>query len=417
MMNFSLLLKLVLFGLCGGVIAVAKDFVVTEYGAIAGGKVLNTAAIQSAIEAAHVAGGGRVTIPEGVFRTGSLFLRADVEFHVAKGATLLGSSDINDYPKRNTRIEGHFEPWRLALLNAEQLDRVRISGEGTVDGNGIPFWAAFWQRRKENPECTNLEVERPRLLFLDRCRDVEIKEVRLRDSGFWNIHLYRCRGVLIEGVSITAPDSGVIRGPSTDGIDIDSSQDVVIRRTHISVGDDCIALKGTKGPLAHLDADSPPVENVLVEDCTFGDGAGVLVCGSEATTVRNITVRNIEVTGDNPLVRLKLRADTPQLYENILFENVRLSGTGWLFQISPWTQFFDLKGHPAPARVARNVVVRNVRGTFGDFGRIAPAAGDTLQDFTLENIHVTFTGERRELGPVKNLQVRDVSFNGRLFTP
>lgn len=397
--------------------AAAADFDITRHGAVADGKTLNTAAIQSAIDEAHQAGGGRVVIPEGVFLSGSLFLKKGVELHVAEGARLLGSNNIEDYPKRNTRIEGHFEPWRMALINAEQLEGVRISGTGTFDGNGIMYWAAFWQRRKENPDCTNLEVERPRMMFIDRCTDVEIKGVKLVDSGFWNIHLYRCQDVLIEDVSITAPHTGLIRGPSTDGIDIDSSRDIVIRRTYISVGDDNIALKGTKGPMALEDKDSPPVENVLVEDCTFGDGAGAIVCGSEATIIRNITVRNSRLEGNCPLLRLKLRADTPQLYENIVCENISLAGKGSLFAIATWTQFFDLKGHEPPQRVARNIVVRNVTGTYGDFGRIKPEEGDTLRDFTFEDIHVTFTGSRRELGTIENLRVEDVTFNGKPFAP
>ena len=91
----------------------------------------------------------------------------------------------------------------------------------TLNGNGVPFWEAFWQRRKENPNCTNLEVERPRLMFIDRCRDVLISGVSLEDSGFWNVHLYRCRDVTVEGLRITIPSAAKLnlRGPSTDGIE------------------------------------------------------------------------------------------------------------------------------------------------------------------------------------------------------
>ncbi len=80
-----------------------------------------------------------------------------------------------------------------------------------------------------------------------------------------------------------------ILGPSTDGIDIDSSQKVTVRKCYISVNDDNIALKGSKGPLAGEDKDSRPVEDILIEDCEFGDGNGMITCGSEATLVRNVT--------------------------------------------------------------------------------------------------------------------------------
>jgi alpha-L-rhamnosidase len=197
-----------------------KAWSITECGAVAGGRTLATAAIQQTIELAASSGGGRVVVPAGVFRSGSVFLRPGVELYLDEGAVLLGSNAIEDYPKRNTRIEGHFEPWPMALINAEQMDRVRIGGPGILDGNGIMYWAAFWQRRKENPACTNLEVERPRLMFIDRCTDVEITGLTFRDSGFWNLHIYRCRDVIVDGVRITAPATFQILGASTDGIDV-----------------------------------------------------------------------------------------------------------------------------------------------------------------------------------------------------
>ncbi len=144
-----------------------RRFVVTDFGAVADGKTLNTGAIQQAIDRAEAAGRGVVEIPQGTFRSGSIFLKRGVELWLVEGAVLLGSADIADYPKRETRIEGQFEPWRMALVNAQGLERVRIGGKGTINGNGVPFWQAFWQRRKENPKCTNLEVERPRLMFID----------------------------------------------------------------------------------------------------------------------------------------------------------------------------------------------------------------------------------------------------------
>jgi polygalacturonase len=396
----------------------AATFSVIDFGATADDATLDTEALQKAIDRAHEQGGGRVVLPQGVFRSGSLFLKQGVELHLEKEAVLLGSNNIADYPKRTTRIEGHFPEWRMALINAQNLTGVRITGSGKIDGNGILFWAAFWQRRKENRNLTNLEIERPRMFFIDRCNDVRLEGLTLRDSGFWNVHLYRCRDVLLEGLDIATPGQGsVIRAPSTDGIDIDSCQNVTIRRCKISVDDDCIALKGTKGPLAHQDESSPPVENILVEDCEFGDGHGVLTCGSEATIVRNVTIRNCKIGGSNNVVRLKLRPDTPQLYENLTFENLTLASTGGrLLDVKPWTQFFDLKGHPLQPSVVRNVTIRNVTGSYGSLGVLNPNAIDTVDGITLENISLTVADEKFELGQtVKNLAARNVTINGKPF--
>lgn len=389
---------------------------ITAFGAVADGKTLNTTAIQQAIDAAAAAG-GTVVIPKGVFLSGSVFLKPGVELLLEQGAVLLGSNRIEDYPKRETRIEGHFEPWRMALVNAQEMPRVRIHGAGKIDGNGILFWAQFWQRRKENPQCTNLEVERPRLMFIDRCQDVRIEGLTFRDSGFWNLHLYRCDGVAIEGLDIQAPTKGHILGPSTDGMDLDSSRNVTIRKCKISVNDDNIALKGSKGPLADQDAASPPVENILIEDCQFGDGNGMVTCGSEATTIRNVTVRNCVITGDSTVLTLKLRPDTPQHYEHILIENIQLAGNGRVLNVAPWTQFFDLKGHAPPSRRVNDITLRNLTGSFRTLGTLMGNPNDTLENITLENLNLQLASEEFHLGKVTNLVMKNVQVNGKPVAP
>ncbi len=420
-----------------------KRFVISEFGAVADGKTINTVSIQKAIDQAAAAGGGIVDIPAGTWRSGSIFLKKDVELQLAENAVLLGSTNIEDYPKRDTRIEGHFEPWRMALVNAQELEGVRIGGKGVLDGNGITFWAQFWQRRRENPKCTNLEVERPRLMFIDRCKDVRVEGISLRYSGFWNLHLYRCSDVLVDGLTITAPtrhtkhrhyisdsilkgmkDEASVKnaplkdnilGPSTDGIDIDSSQRVTVRNCYISVNDDNIALKGSKGPLADQDKDSPPVEDILVENCEFGDGNGMITCGSEATLIRNVTVKNCRITGDATLLTLKLRPDTPQHYENILIDGITLEGgMGRVLNVAPWKQFFDLKGHAPPTRTVNNITLRNVKGEFHTLGSLGGNPGDTLRDITLENFDLKLADPVFEPREVQNLVMKNVRINGEL---
>ncbi len=422
----------------------AADFRITDFGAVADGKTLNSEAIQKAIDAAAEKG-GVVVVPQGTFLSGSIFLKPGVELRIEKDAVLLGSMDINDYPKQETRIEGHFEPWRMALVNARNMDKVRISGEGKLDGNGITYWAKFWQRRRENPKCTNLEVERPRLMFIDRCTDVKVEGISLTYSGFWNLHLYKCSDVLLQGLTITAPtrhtnhrnymtreilkgmeaDEKVrnqplkdnILGPSTDGIDIDSSRKVTVRGCYISVNDDNIALKGSKGPLADQDTDSPPVENIVVEDCEIGDGNGLITCGSEATWVRNVSVRNCRITGDATMLTLKLRPDTPQHYENLTFENITLQGSGRVMNVAPWTQFFDLKGHQPPKRRVNDITLRGIRGNFATFGTLRGNDGDVLEDFTFEDIDLKLVNDEFSPADVRNLKSKNVKLNSKEWSP
>lgn len=408
----------------------AADFKITDFGAIGDGATLNTPAIQHAID--HAAKEkGRVVVPAGVFKTGSIFLKQGAALHFEEGAVLAGSNDLADYPKRMTRIEGHFEPWRMALVNAENLTDVRITGRGTLDGNGKSFWAAYWKLRAENPECTNLEVERPRLMFLDNCRNVHIKGIHLKDSGFWNLHLYKCSNVELDGLTITAPhgdppqitnveqpwdEISIGRAPSSDGIDVDSCQQVAIRNCTISVGDDCIALKGTKGPLALEDKRSPPVENILVDGCDFQSGHGMLTCGSEATIVRNVSVRNSKVGPGIPVVRFKLRPDTPQLYENFEFTSLRLTNAQALFDVKPWTQFFDLKGHQPPKSVVRKVTLRDITGSVQSLGELRGNPGDVIEHVRLEDVNLTAKQPTLRTAAAAAIRLTDVNINGEPFT-
>jgi polygalacturonase len=411
-------------------VAGADDFNITEFGAVGDGVTLNTPAIQHAIDHAATAG-GRVVVPKGTFKTGAIFLKQDASLHLEEGAVLVGSTDLADYPPRMTRIEGHFETWRPALVNASGMTNLRITGTGALNGNGRPFWTAYWKRRAENPACTNLEVERPRLMFLDDCRDVVVSGIHLKNSGFWNLHLYKCRDVTIDGITITAPhgdppkitdvaqpwdEISIGRAPSSDGIDVDSCQDVAIRNCTISVGDDCIALKGSKGPLALDDASSPPVENILVEDCDFQNGHGVLTCGSEATIIRNVRVRRARVGAGIPVVRLKLRPDTPQLYENIEFDTLTLDNAQAIFDVKPWTQFFDLAGHEPPRSVVRNVVVRNVTGSVESLGELRGNRGDAIENILLENIDLTARRPRLRTDHAQAIRLDNVVINGQPFT-
>ena len=389
---------------------------ITDFNAMGDGRSMNTQAIQKAIDHVAQAGGGTVVVPDGVFTTGALFLKPGVNLHLDKGAVLRGSTFIEDYPKTMTRIEGHFEEWRPALINASKIDHLRITGEGMLEGSGQPFWQLFWKRLAADSKTKNLDVDRPRLMFIDSCNDVVISGISLKDSGFWNLHIYRCREVLVEKVTVSAP----VGAPSTDGMDIDSSQNVTIRGCSISVDDDCIAIKGSKGPLALNDKDSPPVEHIRIVDCTFALGHGVVTLGSEATIVRDVVVENCRVisassTRSNSVVRLKLRPDTPQTYEDIHFNNITVEGYGQLISIDPWTQYFDLKGQTPPQSTVRNVTISNITGSYDSIGSIKGHDHAKISDITLENINLTLKSAKLRMGKVENLVIKNVIINGKPF--
>ena len=390
---------------------------ITRHGAVGDGATINTGAIQKTIDSIAAAGGGTAEIPEGVFLCGAIFLKPGVNLHLDKGAVLRCPTDMKHFPAQRTRIEGHFEEsFNPALINADGCDGLQITGEGTLDGAGLPIWEAFWKSIKANRKFKNLDLPRARLCLLENSKNVTVRGITFKDSQFWNLHLYKCEEVLVEKVRFEVPDD-YKQAPSSDGVDVDSCRDVVIRDCWFSVTDDCVAMKGSKGPFAMEDKASPPVESVLVTGCTFKRGHQAVSCGSEATIVRNIVIENCTVKGPMPLFRGKLRPDTPQRYENITFRNIVFENAGAsIFAIAPWTQYFDLKGQPAPSSVLKGVTVSGVTGELASLGSIGGHNNAAISDITLENIDVKARSTNFQVSDkVKNLQFKNVKVNGQPY--
>jgi polygalacturonase len=396
---------------------VGKTISITDLGAVADGTTLNTGKIQLAIERLS-SGGGTVVIPKGVFLTGAIFLKPGVNLHLEKDAVLSGSTDMKNYPMRRIRIEGHFEEsYSSGLINAEGCDGLRITGQGTLDGNGLPTWDLFWKLRRAAPDpknFPNIGLPRAQLCIINRSKDVLVEGITFKDSQFWNLHLYDCCNVIVRNVRFQVPDD-YKQAPSTDAIDVDSCRDVLISGCWFSVTDDCVAMKGSKGPLALQDKDSPPVERIRVENCTYKRGHGLVTLGSEATIVRDVVVENCRVVGPVDVAVLKLRPDTPQCYENIHFRNITLDcDNGTVLTVKPWTQYFDLKGQPAPRSIVRNITLSNFKGRFGALGDIKGNPSQTeISDITLKDFDVHLAKPDLKVGEVKNLTLENVMVNGK----
>lgn len=391
---------------------------ITDFGAKPDASTVNTKAIQSAID--HLAArGGTVVIPPGIFVSGALFFKPKVNLRLQAGAVLRCSTDMSNFPVQRTRIEGHFaEKFNPALINASHCDGFQLTGEGTLDGAGRPIWDEFWKERNAAPDphnFPNLGVPRARLALIENSRNVKIEGITFKDSQFWNLHLYNNDGVLVHNVRFQVPDD-YKQAPSTDGIDVDSSRNVTIDNCFFSVTDDCIALKGSKGPHAAEDRDSPPVEHIRVRNCTYKRGGGVLTCGSEATIVRDVLVENCRIIGNVRVATLKLRPDTPQHYEDITFRNITSDTTaGPILAIQPWSQYFNLQGATPPHSVVRDVNFIGVKGHFSAFGTIKPNPGQTdISNILLKDIDVTLPPDKATLtaSGVTNLKFEKVIVNG-----
>lgn len=384
-----------------------RPYILTEYGVLDDGQV-HTRKIQEIIDLAAAAGGGVLVVPAGTYLTGSLYLRQGVHLYVAAGGTLKGSDDISDYDIRETRIEGETCLYFTALINADHIDGLTICGPGTIDGNGLRSWKAFWLRRTWDPECSNKDEQRPRLIYISDSRNVLIAGLKLQNAHFWTTHLYRCDHVKYIGCRIFSP-AHPVKAPSTDAVDIDVCTDVLIKDCHLEVNDDAIVLKGGKGPWADEAAENGANERILVEDCVYGFCHGCLVCGSESVHDRNILVRRIRVLEGMNLLWLKMRPDTPQHYEHITLEQVegRIQD---LIRIHPWTQFYDLKDRPdIPLSYADHVTLRDCTLECGTYFNVAPDEGQyLLSDFTLEDLQITAARQGASYDAVRNITVRNV---------
>lgn len=391
-----------------------KQYCITNYGVQNDSTILQTERIQAVIDKAAQEGGGVICIPKGTFLSGSLFFRPRTHLYLEKGATLKGSDDISHFDVIDTRLEGQNLTYFAALVNVIGVDGFTLSGEGKINGNGLRFWKSFWLRRQVNPQCTNLEELRTRLVYIADSKDVQLSGVRLENSPFWTTHLYRCENVKLLNLSIFAPHSPV-KAPSSDAIDIDVCKNVLVKGCYMSVNDDAIALKGGKGPWADQDkVNNGSNLNIIIEDCVWGFCHSALTCGSESIHNRNILVRRCRVEHAQRLLWLKMRPDTPQNYEYIQLEDITGSAINFLFA-QPWTQFFDLKDRKdVPYSYSSHVTMRNIQL---DCDVLFAVKKDETQyklsDFLFENLKIT----ARKSGEIckdyiHNLQIRNVTVNG-----
>lgn len=390
-----------------------KTYIITDHGVVNDSNRIQTGALQAIIDKAAAAGGGVISIPKGTFLSGSLYFKPGTHLHLEENGVLKGSDDISNFPIRMTRMEGQTLKYFSALINVDKVDGFTLSGKGTINGNGLRYWKAFWLRREFNPQCTNMDEMRPRLVYISNSKDVQISGVHLKDSPFWTTHLYKCERVKLLNLKITSPASPV-KAPSTDAIDIDACKDILVKNCYMSVNDDAIALKGGKGPSADKDPNNGGNYNIIIEDCVFGFCHGAVTCGSESIHNRNIVFRNSQVDKAQRLLWLKMRPDTPQNYEYILVDNIT-GNVGRLIYIKAWTQFFDLKGEKDIKKsTASNITLSNLNVECSIAFDIDPSDQYQLTNFTMENMTVKANSKTKITSEmIPGLVLKNVVINGQ----
>jgi len=253
----------------------APRFVVGDFGATGDGRALQTVALQRAIDACAAKGGGTVVVTPGTYLTGGLVLRDRVTLYLEKGSTLLASADVADYPLK--------EGVPTALIFAERAGRMAIKGPGCIDGNGEKFWHKLtkphkWAEDKKPNGCwvPHFDYEpkkRPRALILfSECYEIAFEDFLIRDSFHWTLLLMSCDHAVIRGVTMRT----AVHGPNTDGIDLDSCQDVLVENCDILTGDDAVVLK-SKGVWGLL----LPSRNITVRGCALKSPTHGFTIGTE----------------------------------------------------------------------------------------------------------------------------------------
>ena len=251
--------------------AEAKDYVITDFGAVSDTTMLSTEAIQQAIDRCSEAGGGRVVVPAGMYMTGTLVLRSHVNLYLEQGATLYGSTRLEDYrPMKTDYVSLRTQTATVQLLYADHVEDVSISGHGTIDGRGRAFKKQSW-----NDE----GITRPHLLRFIQSKDVCIENITLKNSGCWMQHYLACDRLQIRGIKVQNRNNY-----NNDALDLDGCHDVVVTGMIADSDDDGITLKSTSPRLC---------ENIRISDCVVSSHCNAVKLGTET----NGGFRNISISG------------------------------------------------------------------------------------------------------------------------
>jgi len=303
---------------------------VNDYGAAKDGSVICTRPIQSAIDACAAMGGGTVVFAPGIYLSGALFLKDGVELRIDKGVELRGSQHFEDYPLIDTRIAGIEMKWPAALLNIIGAKKAAVTGEGKVNAQGKFCWDKYWSMRKEYDAkglrwIVDYDAQRIRTLLIQDAADITIKGVRFVDAGFWTVQVLYSTYITVDGIIVRNNEDG--HGPSTDGVDVDSSSWVLVENCDIDCNDDDFCLKaGRDWDGLRVDR---PTEYVVIRNCIARKGGGLLTIGSETSgSIRHVLATDLKAKGTGNGLHIKSATTRGGTVEDIHVRNITMDSVG-----------------------------------------------------------------------------------------
>jgi polygalacturonase len=408
----------------------ARDFTVTDFGAVGDNTKDNTGAFRAAIAACTRAGGGRVVVPKGEFLTGAIELKSGVNLHLDDEATIRFSRDTALYPLVFTRWEGvelmNFSPFIYAF---EQTN-IAVTGAGTIDGNASAAHWWPWKARTRDVDRQDLfamaergvpvhervfgpgHYLRPQFIQPYRCTNVLIEGVRLRNSPMWQVHPALCTNVTVRGLHIQVPADA----PNTDGCDPESCRDVLIEDCFFDTGDDCIAIKA--GRNADGRRVTVPTENVVIRRCHMKNGHGGITIGSEASAgVRNVFAEDCQL--DSPqldvAVRIKNNAMRGNTIEHVFARRLTI---GQVAHAALAVDFFYEEADKGPfTPTVRHIVLEQVTTKKANYAlHLRGFANAPIRDVALVDCEFSGVAKPNLVEHVEGLAMRNVRINGKVVS-
>ena len=265
-----------------------------------GDTTLKTTYIQGAINYCNKTGGGTVRLTAGTYRTAPLKMLSNVTLRIDSAATLLGSPNMADWT-----VSGSL---KNLLYTGSALTNVRITGGGTIDGSGAPWWAAYNAKTISN---------RPRLIYLSNITNLTIDSLTIQNSPSFHIVPNACTNVVIDHITINTDKNS----PNTDGIDPSQCFNVLITNCSISDGDDNIAIKagGNAGAAAGC-------QDITVANCTFGYGHGLSIGSETSGGYNNLRVTGCTFNKTTNGIRIKSYTGAGGLVTNAYYSNITMTG-------------------------------------------------------------------------------------------
>jgi polygalacturonase len=387
------------------------------HGALADGTTDNTVAIQAAIDACAQAGGGVVPFASGVFLTGPISLRSHVLLQVNKGATLRGTADQSRY---TYAFIGYTYRANEALISAVNVTDTGIVGGGTIDGQGPVWWPAAIAAKNAvsagatsyGPQYAGIPttngLPRPWLVEFYNASHVIVNGVTLTNSPMWNLALRYVNGASVSNYTVVNPPDS----PNTDGVDVVSSNQVVLTNMSINTGDDNVAIKsGFPG----FPTPAVPTTNLTVANSTFLRGHGLSI-GSEADNgVQHVRAMNVTFNGTDNGIRIKTGRDRGSDISDLVYTNLTMTNVAAPISFSAYYPKIPAAGTDGPAPITpitpyvHDITVQNLTATGATSALIVGLPESPIRNVSLNHVSIqsTKTGLelRNMLGTFQNVAV------------